>query len=153
MLQYLLQRPTGEQTVTQGATERVTSAKTIQWPDGYRWRLDPLASSLGQHPLRALLHNRQFHPSLEERICGLLRLGFANRYLTLLTVTNRHRDMGQRSLHLLGRMRRGVPKHRTVIKIKNDVLLASPCFEDGEVGFAAWLLAQAGDRQPHQSSG
>src|SRR5688572_4055478 len=100
VLQYLLQRPTCEQSMTQGPTERVTCAEAVQWPNRNGRRLHPLASGLGQYPLRALLHDGQLDSSGKQSIRGLLRLGFADSDLTLLPVTNRHRDERQRLLHL-----------------------------------------------------
>ena len=103
-LQHLVQWPTGQQSVTQRAAERVTRAKAVQGSDRYRGRLDPLALGLGQHPLGALFHDRQLDTRGEQSVGGLLRLSLANGDLALLAIANRNRDLWQSLLHLLGGM-------------------------------------------------
>ena len=57
VLQDLLQRPAGQQSMTQRAAERIASSKTIQRANRYRRGLDPLVFGLGQHTLGALFHD------------------------------------------------------------------------------------------------
>src|SRR4029453_19247496 len=126
--------------------------QTVEWADKDRWRLHPFTSGLGQDTLRSLFDNRQFHACVEQGICSLLRVGSPDCHFALLTIANRDCHLRQSSLHLFGGVRRGIPEHRTVVKIKYGELLARSGVQDREMRLPAGLLAKTGDRQPHQPS-
>lgn len=88
--------------MAQAAAERIACAQAVDHVDFVGRHRHRRVLRLAEDTARTLFDDGQLDTEVEQRVGGLVRVGLADGDLTLLTVADRDRDMGQRLAHLLG---------------------------------------------------